>query len=485
MSDGSLKEKTVNGVLWNGINRFSSQGIQFVFNILIARILLPEDYGAIALLGIFLAVSQTFIDSGFTNALIRKTDRTEVDYNTVFYFNIVIASLFCAILWFAAPAIALFYKTPILTRIMRVVCFNLVINAFGAVQHTRLTIDINFKTKAIISIISISVVGAVGLWMAINGFGIWALVVQSLAGSLVNTILAWFFVKWRPKLMFSWQSLKEMFSFGSKLLVSSLIDTIWGNMYNIVIGKVMNPAALGVYNRAESFATFPSSNIYGLVQGVSYPVLCSIQDDRERLRESFRKFVRLFAYIVFPMMIGLAIVADPFIRLVLTDTWAESIPYLQILCLALMWYPIDAINITFPNVLGHSEYYLRGVIANKVISLLALLITIPFGLKALCIGQVVTHVVFLFINSFYTGKLIQYNVFHQLKDISPILLLSLTMGLIVLLVTRMVSPTWLKLLLGILTGGMVYWCSSVLLRLEEYSFLVDLVTQKMKKWKNT
>lgn len=472
-------------MFWNAINRFSSQGIQFVFNILIARILLPEDYGAIALLGIFMAVSQAFIDSGFANALIRKTDRTDKDYNTVFYFNIVIASFFCAILWFTAPAIARFYDTPILTKAMRIICFNLVINAFGAIQHTRLTIDINFKSIAIISIITISVVGAVGLWMAVHGYGIWTLVFQSLVSSSLNTVLAWTFVKWRPKLVFSWNSLKEMFPFGSKLLVSSLIDTIWGNMYNIVIGKVINPAALGVYNRAESFATFPSSNIYGLVQGVSYPVLCSIQDDRQRLRETFRKFVRLFAYIVFPMMIGLAVVADPFIRLVLTDTWQESIPYLQILCFALMWYPLDAINITFPNVLGHSEYYLRGVVANKVISLLTLLITIPFGLKALCIGQVVTYIVFLFVNSFYTGRLIKYNVFHQLKDISPILVLSIFMGLVVFLVTCLVSPTWLKLLLGILSGVIVYWCASVVLKLEEYRFLRDLVLQRIEKWKHS
>ncbi len=481
----SLKNKTARGVFWNAINRFSSQGIQFVFNILIARILLPEDYGAIALLGIFMAVSQTFIDSGFANALIRKTDRTDKDYNTVFFFNIVIASFFCAILWFTAPAIARFYDTPILTKAMRIICFNLVINAFGAIQHTRLTIDINFKSKAIISIITISVVGAVGLWMAVHGYGIWTLVFQSLVGSSLNTVLAWTFVKWRPRLVFSWNSLKEMFPFGSKLLVSSLFDTIWGNMYNIVIGKVMNPAALGVYNRAESFATFPSSNIYGLVQGVSYPVLCSIQDDRQRLRETFRRFVRLFAYIVFPMMIGLAVVADPFIRLVLTDTWQESIPYLQILCFALMWYPLDAINITFPNVLGHSEYYLRGVVANKVISLLTLLITIPFGLKALCIGQVVTYIVFLFVNSFYTGRLIKYNVFHQLKDISPVLILSIFMGLVVFFVTRLVSPAWLKLLLGILSGVIVYWCASVVLKLEEYRFLRDLVLQRIEKWKHS
>lgn len=482
MSD-SLKQKTVSGVLWNAINRFSSQGIQFVFNILIARILLPEDYGVVAMLSIFLAVSQAFIDSGFANALVRKKDRTEADCNTVFYFNIVISLFFCLLLWVTAPAIAAFYKTPILSKITRIVCFNLVINAFGAVQHTKLTIDINFKTKAIISIITITAVGAVGLWMAKKGYGVWALVVQSLVSSSLNTILAWVFVRWRPRLIFSWKSLKEMFAFGSKLLASGLIDTVWGNMYNLVIGKVINPTALGVYNRAESFATFPSANIYGLVQGVSYPVLCSIQDDKERLREAFRKYIRLFAYIVFPMMVGLAVVADPFIRLILTDNWAESIPYLQILCFALMWYPLDAMNITFPNVLGHSEYYLRAVIANKIISLLVLIITVPFGLKVMCLGQVFAYTLFLFVNSFYTGRLINYNVFKQLRDILPVLAISLSMGAVVYLTARLFEKLALKLCIGIVVGVIYYWAASVVFRLEEYRFLLDLAKQKTRLWK--
>lgn len=483
MSSKSLKDKTVNGVIWNAINRFSSQGIQFVFNILIARILLPEDYGVVAMLNIFLAVSRAFIDSGFNNALVRKIDRTEEDYNTVFYFNIAISAFFCAVLWICAPAIASFYKTPLLTKITRIVCFNLVINALGAIQRTKMTIDINFKLRAIIAIISVFAVGVVGLWMAKKGYGVWALVVQSLVSSTVKTTLMWILVKWRPKLIFSWKSLKEMFAFGSRLLMTGLINTIWSNMYTIVIGKVINPTALGVYNRAESFATFPSSNIYGLVQGVSYPVLCSIQEDLNRLREAFRKFIKLFAYVVFPMMIGLAVVAEPFIRVVLTDNWADSIPLLQILCFALMWYPIDAINITFPNVLGHSEYYLRGVIANKIVSVLVLIATIPFGLKAMCYGQIVAHIAFFFINTHYTGRLIDYNAFSQIKDFLPILLLSSLMGVLVFLITALFKSMILKLCIGIPVGALFYWIASIVLKIDAYYFLLDIVKQRIKGWR--
>lgn len=481
MAQDNLKAKTVNGVMWNTINRFTSQGIQFVFNLLIARILLPEDYGVVAMLGIFLAVSQVFVDSGFTNALVRKKDRTEDDYSTVFYFNIVISVFFCALLWLTAPLIASFYNTPLLCKVTRILCFTLVINAFGAVQHTHLTIAIDFKTKAIISIITISLVGTVGLVMAMKGYGIWALVVQSIVSSISSTILAWIFVRWRPKFIFSRKSFKEMFSFGSKLLASSLIDTLWGNMYNIVIGKVINPAALGTYNRAESFATFPSSNIYGLVQGVSYPVFCSIQEDIIRLRETFRKFIRLFAYLVFPMMIGLAVVADPFIRLILTDKWEASIPLLQILCFALMWYPIDALNITFPNVLGHSEYYLRAVIANKAVSLVALIVTIPLGLKAMCFGQVVSFLICFFINSYYTGRLISYTALLQLRDILPILALALIMGVMVSFICSLVDNYLLKLCIGIPAGVLFYWTVSKVCHMEEYGLLLELVKEKTER----
>lgn len=480
MSD-SLKQKTVSGVLWNAINRFSSQGIQFVFNILIARILLPEDYGVVAMLGIFLAVSQTFIDSGFANALIQKKDRTDTDYNTVFYFSIAISVFFCLLLWVCAPAIAAFFKTPLLTRITRVICFTLVINAFGSIHHVKLSIDINFKTKAIISVISITAVGAVGLWMARHGYGVWALVVQSLVGNLLGTVLVWIFVRWRPKLIFSWKSLREMFSFGSKLLVSGLIDTIWGNLYNIVIGRVINPTALGVYNRAESFATFPSANVYGMVQGVSYPVLCSIQDDKERLREAFRKFIKLFAYVTFPMMIGLAAVADPFIRFLLTDKWEEAIPYLQILCFSLMWYPINGMNMTFPNVTGRSDLYLKMVVITKVLDVIVLIITVPLGLSAMCIGRICTSVIGFAICTQNQRLLLDYGTLKQMKDFALSLIHSVIMGILVVLVMRITPSIALKLLLGICTGVGYYLLVSVIFKKEEYYYLLDIIKHNLVK----
>jgi len=476
-----LRKKTTNGVVWSAIDRFSSQGIQFLFNILIARILLPEDYGVVAMLGIFIAVAQVFIDSGFGSALIRKQDRTDEDCNTVFYFNLAVSALFFIILWFSAPAIARFYDVPILEKVTRTISTTLIINALAIVHNTNLSIRIDFRTKAIISIITVTTIGVIGFVMARKGYGVWTLVAQAVIGSSLRTLLAWIFVSWRPRLIFSWKSFKELFAFGSKLLATALIDTVWGNMYNLVIGKVINPTALGHYNRAESFATFPSANIYGLVNGVSYPVLCSIQDDIPRLKESFRKFIRLLAFITFPMTIGLAAVADPFIRVILTDKWAEAIPLLQILCIALMLYPINAMNITFPNILGHSGYYLKIVVYTKLLSVVALCCTVPLGLVPMCIGQVVCAWAGLFFSTYYTGKLIGYNIFNQLRDILPSLVLTLVMGGAVLTVSTLIRQPLIGLFTGIGSGIAIYWGTAATFRMEEYDYLKELAGNILKR----
>ncbi len=466
---------------WSAVERFSAQGIQFVFNILIARILLPEDYGVVAMLNIFLAVSQTFIDSGFANALIRKQDRTEDDFSTVFWFNVGISVVFCLLLWIAAPAIASFYKTPLLAEITRILSLTLVIGAFGAVQGTRLTIRLNFKTRAVISIITITVMGIVGYWMACHGYGVWALVVQNIAGSITRTVLLWLFVKWRPKLIFSKKSFKDMFGFGSKLMATSLFDTLYSNIYSLMIGKLFTPASLGLYNRAESFATFPSSNLYGVMKNVSYPVLCSMQEDKERLATGFIRFMSMISFVTIPAMIGLAAVADPFVHLLLTDKWADVIPLLQILCFALISYPMSAFNITFPNVMGKSETYLKLAIINKCVDVPIFLLTIPIGLKAVCWGRVIASVINLCINANHTSKLIGVGIFQQLKSISHIILNSLVMGLIVVISVRLFDDNITKLSAGIVIGSCYYLVTSKIFHSKELSTLSEYLTNIFSK----
>ena len=476
----SLKDKTVKGVIWSSIDRFSAQGIQFVFSILIARLLLPEDYGVIAMLGIFMAVSQTFIDSGFGTALIRKIDRTDTDFSTVFYFNIAVASVFYAILFFSAPAIANFYETPLLESVTKVVALNLIINSLSGIHNAKLSIAIDFKSRAKISIITTLLTGAVGLWMAYAGYGVWALVVQNLFSSVLRTVMLWIIVKWRPQLIFSWKSFKELFSFGSKLLASGLLDTLYNNIYTLVIGKVFSPSTLGVYSKASALAEFPSSNITGVLQGVTFPVLSTIQNEEERLADAYKRFLRLSAFIVFPLMVGLSAVADPFIRLALTDKWEGAIILLQIICFALMWYPIHAINLNILQVKGRSDYFLKLEIIKKVQGVLVLVVTVPMGIVAMCCGKIISSLISLIWNTHYTKKLIGYGYFAQMRDLLPVLIHSLVMGGIVLLVVHFMPTLWLKLIVGVLAGVVYYIAGAYIMKFPEMNELLTILKLKRK-----
>lgn len=473
MSD-SLKQKAVKGIFWSAVDRFSSQGIQFVFSILIARLLVPSDYGVIAMLGIFIAVSHTFIDSGFSTALVRKIDRTETDFSTVFYFNVAVAVFIYILLWFAAPYIADFYDIPILKEVTRVISLNLIISALSAIHRSKLSINIDFKSQAQISLLGTVATGIVGLSMAYNGFGVWALVVQSVTSSLLGTILFWIYVRWIPSRVFSWKSFKELFSFGSKLLASGLLDTIYNNIYTIVIGKMFSSASLGVYSRAGSLAQYPSSNLTSVLQGVTFPVLSSIQNDEERLARAYKKVLCVAAFVIFPLMVGLSAVADPFIRLVLTDKWEGAIYLLQIICFSMMWYPIHAINLNLLQVKGRSDYFLKLEIIKKVIGVSMLCITVPMGIVAMCYGGVVTSVICLGVNTYYTKKLINYGFSTQMKDMAHILLNCLVMWALVSGVVHVLPTLWTRLLGGIMVGGVYYASAAYLFKFTEVDDLLHL-----------
>lgn len=476
----SLKEKTVKGVMWSSIDRFSTQGIQFVFSILIARLLLPSDYGAVAMLNIFLSISQAFIDSGFGTALIRKLDRTETDFCTVFYFNIVVGFFFYALLWLASPYIAGFYEIPLLEDITKIQALTFVFSSFSGVQRAKLSIAIDFKAKAKISIIVTILTGIVGLWMAYAGYGVWALVVQSIFSSFLGTVLLWTFVRWIPKLVFSWKSFREMFSFGSRLLASALLDTTYNNIYTLVIGKMFSSTTLGLYSRASGLAQYPSSNITGVLQGVTFPVLCSIQNEPERLANVYKRFLRLSAFIIFPLMVGLAAVADPLIRLVLTDKWEGSIYLLQIVCFSMMWYPIHAINLNLLQVKGRSDFFLKLEIIKKIQGVIVLCITVPMGIVAMCYGSVVSSLICLVYNTYYTQKLIGYGYAAQMKDLLHILVHSLVMGVGVWCIVQVFDSLWLQLMVGILLGAVYYIAGAHFLHFEELDEVISLVRKRGK-----
>lgn len=476
----SIRQQATKSVAWSAVERFSVQGVQFILGIWIARILLPSDYGLVAMLGIFLAIAQTFIDSGFANALIQKKDRTVIDYSTVFYFNIAVSVLIYIALYFFAPLIASFYNEEQLTQITRVVGLTLIINSFGIVQQAKLTVALDFKRQAIASFLAVVVSGGIGLWMAFSGYGVWTLVFQSLLNNLLRVILIWFFSGWWPQLCFSFHSFQTLFSFGSKLLLSSLLHTVYTNLYTLVIGKQFASAELGYYNRAFTLAQFPSANFTNIIVRAVYPIQCRLQDDNEQLIHIFLKYMRMACFLIFPVMIGLCALAEPLVRLLLTDKWLPAVPLLQILCIAYMWDPVMKINHNMLNVKGRSDYFLYAEIIKKVIAFLILLATIPFGVKIMCAGLVLYAFADIVIITFYTRKLTGISLLTQCRTLAPVILLACSMGGLVYLVTwRLPVEPIYQLLIGAFTGIAYYLALSRIFHFEEYAFIQRIVSRRM------
>ncbi|MBV8039694.1 lipopolysaccharide biosynthesis protein [Bacteroides sp. AN502] len=476
--EDSLKNKTVKGIVWSSVERFSVQGIQFLVMIVMARLLTPKDYGLVGMVAIFIAVAQSLVDSGFSQALIRKQNRTETDNSTVFYFNIVVGILLYLVLFVIAPWVADFYDSPELTALMRVICLSVVFNSFVVVQRALLTVNIDFKTQAKASLTAAVVSGVIGIGMAYSGFSYWSIVAQQLVNLGLNTLLLWIFTRWRPRWIYSWGSFRELFTFGSKLMFSGLLDVVYRNMYLLVIGKVFTASSLGYYTRANQFAEFPSSNLTGIMQRVTYPVLCQIQDDDERLAQIYRRFLRLSAFLIFPLLVGLSAVAEPFVLLLLKEQWLFAATLLQIICFAMMWYPIHAINLNLLQVKGRSDLFLRLEIIKKAIAVLILCVTIPMGLIAMCVGQILSSLIALIINTNYTGKLIQVGFLRQMRDLLPTLLLSLSMWGVVYGITSCLSGTILQLIVGIIAGMVYYIALSALFHFPELKELYSIIRRK-------
>lgn len=444
-----------------------------------ARILTPEDYGLVGMLAIFIAVSQSLIDSGFSQALIRKQDRSEIDNSTVFYFNIGVGAILYLILFLSAPLIASFYNEPQLVPITRIIGLSLVFNSLVVVQRALLTINLDFKTQAKASFVGVIISGSLGITMAYTGFGVWAIVWQQISNLAVVTVLLWILSRWKPIWAYSWKSFQELFSFGSKLLASGLLDTIFRNLYLIVIGKFFKASDLGYYTRAHQFTDFASSNITGIFQRVTYPVLCTIQDDDVRLSDVYRRLLRTSAFIIFPLMTGMAAVAKPMVISFLTEKWLFSAILIQILCFSQMWYPVHAINLNLLQVKGRSDLFLKLEIIKKTLTVIVLCITLPMGLIPLCIGTIFSSIIALIINTHYTGKLIHLGFLKQMKDLLPTLILSLATGVVVYLtVTYINMDSWVALSVGVIEGIVLYTGMAKILRFNEFTELITIIRRK-------
>lgn len=457
----SLKNKAFVGVGWSAIERFSVQGVQFILQILLARLLLPSDYGIIAMLAIFLQVAQVFVDSGFANALIKKQDCTEDDFSTVFYYNLFIAVVIYILFFFFSPIVADFYKIPIITDVMRFVSLIIVLNAFCIVQRTKLVKTIDFRSQTIISLGSVLLSGCLGLYLAYNGYGVWALCWQTVANGIFQNILLYAYVRWLPSLKFSKKSFNEMFGFGSKILGASIISVIYNNLYTIVIGKKFQAIELGYYSRADQFAKFPSSNIGNIIARVMFPVLSLIKNEDDKLRVAYRKVIRNSSFIIFPLMVGLAALADPIIRVLLTEKWLGVVVLLQIICLSYMWDHLSLLNLNLLYVKGRSDLVLKLEIVKKSIAVLILVLSIPYGIEVMCWGLVLYSLIAFYLNAFYTKKLLALSFLQQLKDVMPFFVASLVMGGCMSVALIILRNTYTQLVAGMIIGFISYTLISV------------------------
>lgn len=485
MTQTTLKQKTITGFFWSFIDSFANQILIFIIGIILARLLTPIEFGLIGMITIFISVSESFINSGFSQALIRKKTCTESDLSTVFFFNIIAGILLFSILFFGAPAISRFFNEPQLKVLVRVLGAVLIIDALTIIQRTILTRRIDFKLQTKISVISIIFSGIVGIAMAFTGFGVWSLVAKTLSQRGMNSLLLWLLNKWRPLLIFSKESFRELFSFGSKLLASGLLDTVYRNIYYLVIGKYFSAQELGYYTRADQFKNLPSTNLNGIISRVSYPVLSQLQDDPAKLKAGYKKLIKNTMFIAFVMMAGMAAVAEPMVITLIGEKWRLSIIYLQLLCFVGAMYPLHALNLNMLNVKGRSDLFLNLEIIKKILALPTIIIGVVWGIKIMIFGMWINSLIGYYLNSYFSGRLINYPMKEQVIDILPGFLLALFMGISVFLSGKYLPADYfvkliVQLILGIL---MVLWLGKVL-KFQPYLEIKGIVLTKIFKKNN-
>lgn len=467
MPDLSLKNRTVKGMIWNSIDKFGSYLVSFIIGVILARMLMPSDYGIIGMLSIFFALSELFVNSGFSQALIQKKNRTEVDYSTIFYFNIAVAIITYFILFLLAPVISEFFETPQLIILTRILSLNIIINSLALVQQTRLTIKLDFRKQAIISLTAVIISGVAGLISAFKGLGVWALVIQSISSTIIRTTLMFYLGRWSPALVFNYASFKCLFRFSSKLLGAGLIAKVFDNIYTLIIGKTFSPNDLGFFTRAKQYPELLSSTITNVLQGVSFPVMASIQDNHEQLISVYSRLMRMIVFITVPSLVLLAILAGPFIRLLLTEKWSPAIPLLQWLCLARMVTPISALNMNILNAIGRSDLFFKIDLSKIPLAVIALVITVPMGLKAMVIGNFITTSIGFFINAYFPGKLFGFGALRQIKEMKKIVVATLVMSLFVYGIMTPLGTDFLRLIICLPCAILIYILTSALLKIDE------------------
>ncbi|MCK5655500.1 MAG: lipopolysaccharide biosynthesis protein [Candidatus Aureabacteria bacterium] len=481
MKKRTLKEKTVSGLIWSFVDNFAVKGLQFAVGVILARILSPKEFGLVGILAIFIAISQSFIDSGFSQALIRKKDCSQADYSTVFYFNFVVGIIMYALLFLLAKPISLFFNEPILKQLIRVFGLSVIFISLDIIQRTIISKELNFKLMAQVSFFAYIISGIAAIVFAHRGWGVWSLVILTLGKYGLTALFMWIRTHWRPSLEFSIASFKELFSFGSKLLVSGLINAIFRNVYYVIIGKYFTAIELGYYTRADNFKMLPSENITQIIQRVSYPVLSSIKDDTVRLKENYRKLIKSTMLITFVLMFGLAAVARPMILALIGEKWLPSVIYLQLLCFVGMFYPLHALNLNMLQVEGRSDLILRLEIIKKCLTVPIIVIGIFYGIKIMIVGMIINTIIAYYLNSYWSGKFIGYSTVAQIKDFFPLFIVAAIQGGIVFFIGKVLSLSPVVVLsIQLTVGALITIALCELVKIDSYSEIKTIIIQKLK-----
>lgn len=475
------KNGVISNFIWRFLERCGAQGVTLIVSIVLARLLNPEIYGTVALVTVFTTIMQIFVDSGMGNALIQKKDADDLDFSSVFYFNIMMCSVLYLIMFFAAPFIATFYKIPELTAVVRVLSLILIISGVKNVQQAYVSRHLMFKRFFFATLGGTIGAAVIGILMAYWGFGVWALVAQMLLNATIDTLILWITVKWRPKKMFSTQRLKSLFSYGWKLLVSSLLDTVYNNVRQLIIGKIYTKSDLAYYNNGKKYPEYLVSNINTAIDSVLLPTMSNEQEHPERVKSMTRRAIKTATFIIMPLMVGFAVCSKQLVSLILTDKWLPAVPFMQIFCISFAFYPIHTANLNAIKAVGRSDLFLKLEIIKKSIGVVTIIIAVKFGVMAMAYSMLVTSFISQVVNSWPNKKLLNYSYLEQVKDMLPQIGLSLLMGMIVYFVSFLHLNSLTALLIQIPIGVIVYWLFSKLFHIESFEYITGMLKKFRKK----
>lgn len=484
MNDHKLREKAIKGFKWSFVDQFGKMGGQFVVGIILARLLSPADFGLIGMITIFILIGESLTNSGFSQALIQKKDASDLDFSTVFYFNIVSSIFIYLIIFFSAPLISTFYREPQLVLLTKVICLSFVINSFSIVHLAFLEKNLDFKTPAYIGLISVISSGIISIILALKGFGVWALVIHTVLRSIIATILVWIICYRKPLLRFSFDSLAGLFSYGSKLLAAGLIESFFRNIYFIIIGRFFSAQLLGYYTRAVSFKDMPIMTITGFVQNVSYSVFSAIQDDDKKIISGYTRVIRILGSTVLPIMVIIFITSKPLIQIVLGEKWLPVVPYLKLMALYSWIHIVYTINNQIVAIKGKSDFYLYIKIIDKVLIVVSIVLTFKFGILVMIYGHMFAMILSYLIGNYYLNKLINIPLAYQLKNLFPFIFSALIMLISNIPVSSNIQNEFWNLVMSISFGLSIYIFLLWLLKVEELfaglKIISDFVLSKSK-----